>query len=156
MSIRGWEVTGVNNRFFEALRGYFPDWYLPDVYWTDIVEIVIVAFLIYQLMVWIKNTKAWMLLKGILVLAVFILVAAILRMNTILWIARNSVSILAIAAIVVFQPELRRALEKLGEKRFLTAIVRLIRGKKMNVSAAARSIRSWMHVLLWEKSRPEH
>lgn len=63
MSIRGWEVTGVNNRFFEALRGYFPDWYLPDVYWTDIVEIVIVAFLIYQLMVWIKNTKAWMLLK---------------------------------------------------------------------------------------------
>ena len=72
----------MNNRFFEALRGYFPDWYLPDVYWTDIVEIVIVAFLIYQLMVWIKNTKAWMLLKGILVLAVFILVAAILRMNT--------------------------------------------------------------------------
>lgn len=50
----------MNNRFFEALRGYFPDWYLPDVYWTDIVEIVIVAFLIYQLMVWIKNTKAWM------------------------------------------------------------------------------------------------
>ena len=130
MSIRGWEVTGVNNRFFEALRGYFPDWYLPDVYWTDIVEIVIVAFLIYQLMVWIKNTKAWMLLKGILVLAVFILVAAILRMNTILWIARNSVSILAIAAIVVFQPELRRALEKLGEKRFLTAIVPLDKGKE--------------------------
>lgn len=156
MSIRGWEVTGVNNRFFEALRGYFPDWYLPDVYWTDIVEIVIVAFLIYQLMVWIKNTKAWMLLKGILVLAVFILVAAILRMNTILWIARNSVSILAIAAIVVFQPELRRALEKLGEKRFLTAIVPLDKGKENDVSAAARSIRSWMHVLLWEKSRPEH
>ena len=120
----------MNNRFFEALRGYFPDWYLPDVYWTDIVEIVIVAFLIYQLMVWIKNTKAWMLLKGILVLAVFILVAAILRMNTILWIARNSVSILAIAAIVVFQPELRRALEKHGEKRVLTAIVPLEKGKE--------------------------
>ena len=131
----------MNNRFFEALRGYFPDWYLPDVYWTDIVEIVIVAFLIYQLMVWIKNTKAWMLLKGILVLAVFILVAAILRMNTILWIARNSVSILAIAAIVVFQPELRRALEKLGEKRFLTAIVPLDKGKE-NERFSSRTIDS--------------
>ncbi len=120
----------MNSRFFEAMRGYFPDWYLPDIYWTDIVEIVIVAFLIYQIMVWIKNTKAWMLLKGILVLAVFILVAAILKMNTILWIARNSVSILATAAIVVFQPELRRALEKLGEKRFLTAIVPLDKGKR--------------------------
>ena len=129
----------MNSRFFEAMRGYFPDWYLPDIYWTDIVEIVIVAFLIYQIMVWIKNTKAWMLLKGILVLAVFILVAAILKMNTILWIARNSVSILATAAIVVFQPELRRALEKLGEKRFLTAIVPLDKGKE-NERFSSRTI----------------
>ena len=57
----------MNSKIFEAFKGYFPDWYIPDVYWTDVVEIIIVAFLIYQIMVWIKNTKAWMLLKGILV-----------------------------------------------------------------------------------------
>ena len=47
--------------------------YLPNIQITDIVEVLILTFLIYQIMVWIKNTKAWMLLRGILVLAVFIL-----------------------------------------------------------------------------------
>ena len=60
-----------------------------------------------------------MLLKGIIALAVFILIAALFKMNTILWIAENSISVLAIAAVVVFQPELRRALEKLGEQNMI-------------------------------------
>ena len=99
--------------FFDS---YLGDWYLPDVKVTDIIEIVVIAFLVYHLMVWIKNTKAWMLLKGIGALAVFILIAAIFRMNTILWLVQNSISVLATAALIVFQPELRRALEKLGQK----------------------------------------
>ena len=103
------------NNFFDR---YLGEWYIPDVRFIDIIEIIIIAFLVYQLMVWIKNTKAWMLLKGIIVLVGFILVAAIFRMNTILWLAENSINVLATAAIVVFQPELRRALEKLGQKNF--------------------------------------
>lgn len=102
----------------ELINSYLGEWYLPNVQFIDIVEIIIIAFLVYQVMVWIKNTKAWMLLKGILVLAVFILLAAIFKMNTILWLAKNSISVLATAAIVVFQPELRRALEKLGQRDF--------------------------------------
>ena len=97
--------------------------YLPNIQITDIVEVLILTFLIYQIMVWIKNTKAWMLLRGILVLAVFILLAAIFNMHTILFIAENLVTVMATAAVVVFQPELRRALEKLGEKQFLSSIV---------------------------------
>ena len=97
--------------------------YFPDIKLTDIIEVLILTFLIYQVMVWIKNTKAWMLLKGILVLAVFILIAAVLNMHTILYLAKNSVTVMATAAIVVFQPELRRALEKLGEKQFLPSVV---------------------------------
>ncbi len=96
---------------------------MPEVKVTDILEIVIIAFLVYQLMVWIKNTKAWMLLRGIVVLGAFILIAAILKMNTILWIVRNSINVLATAAIVVFQPELRRALEKLGQKNFWSSFI---------------------------------
>lgn len=101
---------------------YLNDWYLPDVKITDVIEILIIAFLVYHVIVWIKNTKAWMLLKGIAVLGVFILLAAIFRMNTILWLAKNSISVLATAAVIVFQPELRRALEKLGQKDFLNAL----------------------------------
>lgn len=105
------------------INAFLGNWYLPDVKITDVIEIIIIAFLAYQLMIWVKNTKAWMLLKGVAVLAVFILLAAILKMNTILWIAKNSISVLATAAIVVFQPELRRALEKLGQKNFWNAFV---------------------------------
>lgn len=109
---------------------YMGTWYIPEIQIIDIVEIAILSFLIYQIIIWIKKTKAWMLLKGILVLLVFILIATILKMNTVLWIARNSVSVLATAAIVVFQPELRRALESLGQKDFLTSFMPFERNRE--------------------------
>lgn len=105
--------------FFE---NYIHDMYFPDVHLTDIIEIFIVAVIVYEIMLWIKNTKAWMLLKGMIVLGVFILLAGIFQMHTILFLARESINVLAIAAVVVFQPELRRALEKLGEKNLLSNI----------------------------------
>ena len=114
-----------------AIMGRFMiDVYIPNIYWTDIVEVLILAYLIYHLMIWIKNTKAWMLLRGIAVLAIFILVAFIFQMHTILYIAENSVTILATVAVVVFQPELRRALEKLGERKFLTSIAPFESGRE--------------------------
>ena len=76
--------------------------YIPRVHVTDVIEVLILTFLIYQIIVWIKNTKAWMLLRGIIVLAGFILLAAIFKMHTILFIARNSLTVMATAAIVVF------------------------------------------------------
>ncbi len=105
------------------LNTYLGDWYMPDVKVTDVIEIVIIAFLAYHVIMWIKNTKAWMLLRGIIVLLAFILIAAVLKMNTILWLAKNSISVLATAAIVVFQPELRRALERLGQRDFWNAFM---------------------------------
>lgn len=111
------------------LNTYLDDWYWPDMRITDLIEILIIAFLVYYVIKWIKNTKAWMLLKGIAVLAVFILLAAIFKMNTILWLAKNSISVLATAAVIVFQPELRRALEKLGQKDFLNALTLFEKGK---------------------------
>ncbi len=115
-------------RFIEKYA--FTDWYFPEVRITDIVEVLILTFLLYHIMVWIRNTKAWMLLKGIVVLAVFILVAAIFKMHTILYITKNSVTVMATIAIVVFQPELRRALEKLGEKQFLPSMVPFESGRE--------------------------
>lgn len=94
----------------------------PQITKIDIVEIVIISFLLYNILVWIKKTRAWNLLKGIIVVAVFILVAAIFQMNTILWIAGKIVNVVAIAIVIVFQPELRRALEQLGQKNFITSL----------------------------------
>lgn len=112
--------------------------YIPKVHVTDVIEVLILTFLIYQIIVWIKNTKAWMLLRGIIVLAGFILLAAIFKMHTILFIARNSLTVMATAAIVVFQPELRRALEKLGEKQFLTSVVPFEQNREIRFSEETR------------------
>jgi diadenylate cyclase len=89
---------------------------------TDVVEIVIIAFLLYYMLVWIKNTRAWMLLKGLLVILFFVGIAAIFQMNTIIWIARNTLSVAIIALVVIFQPEMRTALESLGRKNFFSNI----------------------------------
>jgi len=89
---------------------------------TDIAEIIIISFLIYNILVWVKQTRAWNLLKGIIVVLVFVMLAAMFQMNNILWIAGKTINVAVIAIIIVFQPELRRALEQLGQKNFITSV----------------------------------
>lgn len=99
---------------------------------TDVIEILIIAFLVYQILVWIKNTRAWALLKGVLVIGVFVLIAAIFNMTTILWIVQNVIGIAVIAFVIVMQPELRKALEQLGSKNFLSSLFPFETTKKEN------------------------
>ena len=94
---------------------------LPKITMTDVVEILIITFLFYYMLVWIKNTSAWVLLKGIMVILLFVLVAAVFQMNTIIWIAKNTLSVAITAIVIIFQPEIRKALENLGQKNFLTS-----------------------------------
>lgn len=90
---------------------------------VDIIEILLITFLVYHILVWIKNTRAWSLLKGIIVIAVFILMAAYFEMTTILWIVRNAFSVAVTAVVVILQPELRKALEELGRKNIISSII---------------------------------
>ena len=94
---------------------------LPKITMTHVVEILIITFLFYYMLVWIKNTRAWVLLKGIMVILLFVLVAAVFQMNTIIWIAKNTLSVAITAIVIIFQPEIRKALENLGQKNFLTS-----------------------------------
>lgn len=100
----------------------FTNFHMPDIKATDVVEILIIAFLVYHMLVWMRNTRIWSLMKGIVVIVVFIIIAALFNMSTILWIVQNVLSIAVIAVVVVLQPELRRALEQLGRKNFLSGI----------------------------------
>ncbi len=97
--------------------------HMPSIRWTDVVEIMIISFLVYQIILWIKDTRAWSLLKGIALIMALILIAAVFNMTTILWIAENVLSLAVIATVVVLQPELRRALEQLGRTNFFASIV---------------------------------
>ncbi len=105
--------------FIENLKKIISFDSIPRMVVTDYVEILIITVLIYEVMVWIKNTKAWSLLRGIVVIALFIIMAYIFQMNTIIWIVRNALNVAIMAMVVIFQPELRRALDVLGRKNIL-------------------------------------
>ena len=131
----------MNTVLTQVLKRFVSEsWYFPQIRVVDAVEILIITFLFYQIILCIKNTKAWMLLRGILVVALFILVAAFFKMYTILWIAQNSLPVMANAVVIIFQPELRRALEKLGEKQFVPNMVALDKRGKDNVRFSQKTI----------------
>lgn len=102
----------------------FPSFSLPQsIRLTDVLEILIIAFTLYHLIIWVKQTRAWTLMKGILVLLLFCVVAYIMDMKVILWIFRNTIGVGITALAIVFQPELRRALEQLGRKNYISSII---------------------------------
>ncbi len=119
----------------------FADKYLywinvPHITVIDVIEIIIIAIVIYAILAWFKNTRAWALGRGILIILIVIVVAAIFRMNVILWLAGNLASIAIIALIIIFQPELRSALENLGRRSLFS---RMFRGDPNRADSGAIS-----------------
>jgi len=94
-----------------------------NIRWQDIVEVIIISFLLYQIMAWVKHTKVWLLMKGIVIIMAFILFAIAFKMHTIIWIVEHVLSIAVTAMIVILQPELRHAIEELGRKSFVTNLI---------------------------------
>lgn len=97
---------------------------------SDIVEILIIAFLVYYIIIWVQSTRTWYLLKGVIVIVIFLLIAFAAKMNTILWIASNVAPVAATAIVVVLQPEIRKALEEIGKKNVLSSVIPFDTGKK--------------------------
>ena len=97
----------------------------------DIIEIMLIAFFVYQFMVWIKFTRAYTLLKGLLVIGAFLVLAYIFKMNTILWIVSKLAGALITAIVVIFQPELRKVIEQLGQKKIMASIIPFDTGKEV-------------------------
>lgn len=111
----------------------------------DIVQILLIAFFVYYLIVWVKNTRAYMLLKGVLLVIIFLVVAAALHMDTILWICKQMSVVAITGVIVIFQPELRRVLEQLGEKKMLTTLIPFDSSKATDERISDRTIGELIH-----------
>lgn len=88
---------------------------------SDVIDILIVAFVVYKLLGLIKQTRAEQLLKGVMLLVVATFVTDLLNFHTINWILKGTVTLGAVAILIVFQPELRRALEYMGRSKFMKA-----------------------------------
>ncbi|MDD6617281.1 MAG: diadenylate cyclase CdaA [Clostridiales bacterium] len=113
------------------LDNYITKISLPRIGIIDLIEILLISVFVYQFMLWIKNTRAYTLMKGILVVVAFIFIAYIFEMNTILWIVQKLGSVLIMAILVIFQPELRKVLEQLGEKKYIASLIPFDSGKEI-------------------------
>lgn len=96
---------------------------IPTIQIKDIIEILMIAFVNYQLIKWVRGTRAWVLFKGVFVILVIAAIAIIFELNTIIWILSNTINVGIIAFLIIFQPELRRALESLGRRNFITELI---------------------------------
>ena len=85
----------------------------------DVVDILIVAVILSKVYEMLQDTRAITLVKGLIVLMIVTLVAGLLELHVISWLLQKTVTLLFVALPIVFQPELRRALERLGQGRFL-------------------------------------
>ncbi len=79
---------------------------------------------VYYVMLWVKSTRAYTLLKGLMMVVVFLILAYLLHMDVLIWIFTNLGVVAITALIIIFQPELRRALEQLGEKNMINSLLR--------------------------------
>lgn len=96
----------------------------------DVVQVLLIAVVVYYFILWIKQTRAYTLFKGMILIALIVMVASLTGMETILWIFRNISTVVLVALVVIFQPELRKMLEQLGEKNTLSMLGMLNREKE--------------------------
>lgn len=113
---------------------------LPEISVIDILEILVITFIIYHVSIWVKNTRAWTLIKGIIVLFLCYLIAYLLGMTVIIWIFDKTLAIGITALMIVFQPELRKALEQLGQKNIVSSIIPFDDQRDKNIRFSDRSV----------------
>ena len=100
------------NQFFQNI--------ISNIGINDVLDILIVAFLFYKLLGFIRETRAEQLAKGLLILVIVALLASWLHLYTLQWILSNLVNVGLIAIVIIFQPELRRLLENLGRNKLIS------------------------------------
>lgn len=126
-------ITGIMGRYLSDIN-------LPSMNIIDIIEIILISFFVYQFMVWIKFTRAYTLLKGLLVIGAFLVIAYIFKMNTILWIVSRLAGALITAIVVIFQPELRKVVEQLGQKKIMASIIPFDSGREVKERFADKTV----------------
>lgn len=109
-------MSMVLNYIHDFMEKYFS---MPSVYISDVIEIIIISVLVYYLLLWFRKSRAWFLLKGIMVLVLFMVVASLFHLTTLLWLINRTLNVGIIAIVIIFQPELRRALEEIGKKNVI-------------------------------------
>ena len=121
----------------DSLKNWLLDvlkWLVPPkpIGVIDVIQVLLLAFLVYRLILWMKNTRSYTLLKGIVFVIAFVVLANVFKMEVIVWLLQN-VGVVAITAIIIiFQPELRRMLERVGQSNLMASIFSINRNEDEN------------------------
>lgn len=100
----------------DLLQWLEPYFQFPDII-RHVIDIAVIAFVLYQLLLLIRKTRAEQVLKGLVILFFIYFITKGLKLNTIAWILENTINFGITAGIIVFHPEIRRALEQIGRGR---------------------------------------
>lgn len=98
---------------------------MPQFSISSLLDIIFISFVFYKLLVWVKQTRAWWLFRGIVIIIVVYMVATVLLMETTVWIIDQALPFVITALLIIFQPELRKALENLGKRRVIPFLINL-------------------------------
>ncbi len=128
------------NSVSRFLDNYILKLSLPHIGIIDIIEILIISVFIYQFMIWIKQTRAYALLKGIMVLLCFVVIIYLFKMNTLIWLVNNVATVMVTALVIIFQPELRKILEQLGQKNVIASVIPFERGKEVQARFTDKTV----------------
>ena len=93
-----------------------------EIRWVDLLDVAIVTVIIYYILLWLQGTRAVQLLRGLLVILLIYLLGRVMGLYTINWLFDKFIAVIIVMLIIVFQPELRRALERLGRGRILVRL----------------------------------
>ena len=120
-----------------AVENFFQNLFysIPQISITDILDILVVSFLIYKLLRLLQSTNAARALRSILALLLLTWLTDLLHMYALHWVLSKILEVGVIALVIVFQPELRRALERIGSRTSLPVF-----GKPLSVSTEAAAI----------------
>ena len=113
---------------------------------VDLLDIIIIAFLIYQLLGIINRTRAGQLAKGALLVMVVYLVANTLNMRTVTWLLNSLLQVGLLTLVVLFQPEIRRALERMGQTDQWASKLFNVKGRYNDPSLKGASPRAITHI----------
>ena len=108
-SFRDWLVEITN----------LPAFVTPVFGLLQLLDIFIVAVVLYHILKWIRRTQAWTLFKGIIFIAILAILAQVLNLATVQWIVSNTIGLGLVVIVILFQPELRKALDQLGRGQYL-------------------------------------
>ena len=92
---------------------------LPAFGPAQILDVLIVAFILYFVTRWIRRTQAWVLLRGLVIVLIIAVLASVFELIAVQWIINNAISMGLVVVVILFQPELRKALEQLGRGQYL-------------------------------------